>query len=247
MLLILFIISCKPKPEPDYLFGVSVGNGSLNASFNLDYELTFPVNLSDSQINWSLLNVNFTRFMLQDYTDHNISAYGQSNDTPCYVLTNNGTENITVRVKVSATNTSYPVYLVAGNNNISGSPKITLTTSFQEFTNLSMNLTRVVNETNILLINNTPSSLDNNIIKPGSIALYNTTSGEVISSINYTVDYGVGTVTYLGAKYNNTNVSGNYTYRSWGETINVSCFGDYVNVTLNSTFDFNITWNLTVI
>ena len=156
-ILLILLISCKLKPEQE-LLGISMGNGSLNTSFNLDYDLTFPINISDSQINWSLLDVNFTKFILQNYTDYNISAYGQSNDTPCYVLTNNGTENITVVVKMSSNSSEYAIHLRQGNNNITGKPSVTLTTSFQDFVNLTINETKNVScfgDYNNAVLNNT--------------------------------------------------------------------------------------------
>lgn len=311
------------EPPRDPLLGVSVGNGSLNASFNLAYNLTFPVNLSDPQINWSLLNTNFTAFITQKYIDYNITAYGQDNSTPCYILTNNGSSDIVVRVKVSTNSTDYSIYIVEGNNNITGSPSITLTTAFQNFVNLTVTETVVVNETNVQLVYNTTKNLDKRQLKNNTIVLFNTSSGVVINeshytvnigtgeitldnetlydngvnvtdeanvllqigfaesfanhnlkhsnitifnstdilpSTNYSIDYEAGTITLntgmtawdgqsVSANYTyypSVNVSANYTYYL-GESKNVSCWGDYINFTLNNTADITITWNLTVI
>jgi len=152
IILVLFIISCKPKPE---LLGVSSGNGSLNTSQEIS-EIYYPMNISN--LNLSLLDTNFTAFITQTFTQYNTSAYGQSNTTPCYRLTNNGTRNITVRVRATANSTAYVQRLIVGNDNITGSPSLTLTTSFQDFMNLTINETKNVScfgDYNNAVLNNT--------------------------------------------------------------------------------------------
>jgi len=130
--------SCE---KADFPLGISAGNGSLNASQELS-EIYYPVNISN--LNLSLLDTNFTAFITQTFTQFNTSAYGQGNTAPCYRLTNNGTRNITVRVRATANSTTYIQKLVVGNDNITGSPSLTLTTSFQDFFNLTINETKNV-------------------------------------------------------------------------------------------------------
>ena len=89
----------------------------------------------------------------------------------------------------------------------------------------------VVNETNLLLTN--ASGGDNLTyndvgIKEDSVVLFNTSSGAVVPSGDYTVNYDNGNIVLVNdsSPYNGVNVSANYTYYndSWPVGVNYSWY-----------------------